>query len=182
MTPLTRDQFVELVLAELDSVDRLARSLSRPPDSDDLVQETYLRALRSWETFKLADYGVRPWLYKILHNVYRTRLERDARQPRSADSEVLDASHAAPPPVEAPISAAISPDTDVGAALARLDPDLRAILVLWGVDELSYREMADVLDIPIGTVMSRLHRARRKLAELLPSEVRDKLPPNTRRE
>lgn len=170
--PLTREKFTELVLAELDAVDRLARSLTRPPESDDLVQETCVRALRSWESFKLESYGIRPWLFTILHNVYRTRLRRESKQPKPTDAEVLNAlPHAGEDSIPEQFDTDISKDTDLGAALAAIDPDLRTILMLWGVDELSYREIAQVLDIPMGTVMSRLHRARKKLIEKLPTKT-----------
>ncbi|MFN4243878.1 MAG: sigma-70 family RNA polymerase sigma factor [Tepidisphaerales bacterium] len=180
MAHLSRDDFNRLVLAELDHVDRLARSLAPPPESDDLVQETYLRALRSWHTFTLGPQGVRPWLYTILHNVYRTRLSQQSRLPRPVDDEQLDQVYAAPPPPDPPLANAAQTDTDLGAALQQLDPDLRAVLLLWAVDELSYREMASVLGIPIGTVMSRLYRARRKLAAKLPPDLRARLPETLR--
>lgn len=177
MSSLSREQFHRLLLAELDHVDRLARSFVAPPDSDDLVQETYLRALRSWQTFHLGPQGIRPWLYTILHNVYRTRRSQQSRLPRPTDDELLDSHVGVHDPDETPLATAISPDSDVGAALQQLDPDLRAVLVLWAVDELSYREIAEVLHVPIGTIMSRLYRARRKLAARLPAELREKLPP-----
>ena len=84
------DEFSGLVLEELDSVYRLAHHLARSRDeAEDLVQETYLRAFKSRSTFRTTEHGVRPWLFKILHNTYKTRLERRQREPTAA-SDTID--------------------------------------------------------------------------------------------
>ena len=71
---LSRDEFVRLALEEIDAVDRVARSLvRRGAEADDLVQETYLRALKSSDGFELQSFGIRPWLLRILHNVHLNR-------------------------------------------------------------------------------------------------------------
>jgi RNA polymerase sigma-70 factor (ECF subfamily) len=167
---LSRDEFSRLALEQLDAVDRVARSLSRDgATADDLVQETYLRAMRAADTFQLHAYGIKPWLLRILHNTYVNRLKRERRQPVTMESADLEASappgEDGPPP---PLEPGAFDDPDLARALDQLQPDLRTILLLWAVDELSYKEMADVLDIPIGTVMSRIYRARRRLIELVP--------------
>src|SRR5690349_126858 len=96
---IDRDEFVRLALAELDSVDRVARSLTRDSaEADDLVQETYLRALRSHEGFDLKEFGIRPWLLRILHNVHVNRIKRSKRQPTALEAEVLDHAPAPDPP------------------------------------------------------------------------------------
>jgi RNA polymerase sigma-70 factor (ECF subfamily) len=168
---VSHDEFVLLLTQELDAVDRVAKSLTRnSARADDLVQETCLAALRARHQFNLHDFGIRPWLLRILHNTHLNREKRERRQPLPMESQVLEA---AAPPAAAP-SSMNSGDFDdlvLNHALDQLAPDLRTIMILWAVDELSYKEMAHVLDIPIGTVMSRIHRARQRLYELLPKPI-----------
>jgi RNA polymerase sigma-70 factor (ECF subfamily) len=168
MSP-SAEEFGKLALEQLDTLARVAASLTgNRAEADDLVQETYLRALRAREQFELrGDMGIRPWLLRILHNTHRTRAARGRRQPVATDPDKLDASGGgggggAPFP-------AIPHDLDdtVGAAMDELPADLRSALILWAVEELSYKDMATVLDIPIGTVMSRMYRARQALAAKL---------------
>jgi RNA polymerase sigma-70 factor (ECF subfamily) len=164
---VSRDEFVRLALEQIDAVDRVARSLARnSAEADDLVQETYLHALKAHDGFDLQSYGIRPWLLRILHNLFVNRVKREQRQPASTPAEQLDF---LPGKEASPVSAAGNGFNDVhlDRALNELPADLRTILVLWAVDELSYKELADVLSIPIGTVMSRLHRARNRLSALL---------------
>jgi RNA polymerase sigma-70 factor (ECF subfamily) len=166
---LSHDDFSALALAELDAVDRVARSLTRnSAEADDLVQETYLRALRAREQFQLKSWGIRPWLLRILHNTYVNRAKRERRGPMAMESEVLESAAISPPPAPPPAPPGSFDDDELKAAMDQLSPDLRTILILWAVDELSYKEMADVLDVPIGTVMSRIHRARQRLYDLMP--------------
>jgi RNA polymerase sigma-70 factor (ECF subfamily) len=162
---LTAEQFGLLALEQLDTLVRVAVSLTaNRTEADDLVQETYLRALRARTQFEDRDFGLRPWLLRIMHNAHLTRVARAKKRPTVTDPVNLDMQ--SPSTTRFP---AIPPELDdtVRAALADLPPDLRSALTLWAVEELSYREMADVLDIPIGTVMSRLHRARNALAAKL---------------
>jgi RNA polymerase sigma-70 factor (ECF subfamily) len=165
-----RDEFVRLALEQIDAVDRVARSLTRGgAEADDLVQETYLRALRAHADFDLHSFGIRPWLLRILHNLHVNRVKRERRQPAPTPAEDLDflaapGSDATPAPSPDGLN---FDDPRLEGALNELPPDLRTILILWAVDELSYKELAEVLAIPIGTVMSRLHRARNRLVGLL---------------
>jgi RNA polymerase sigma-70 factor (ECF subfamily) len=176
---ITRDEFVRLAMEQLDAVDRVARSLARDSAAaDDLIQETYLRAVRAQDRFDLHTFGIRPWLLRILHNTHINREKRERRQPRAMGSDALEASAQpvdltplTPPPA---LERGSFDDEELNAALDKLPADLRTILILWAVDELSYKEMAHVLEIPIGTVMSRVYRARQKLHELLPQRVRGK--------
>jgi RNA polymerase sigma-70 factor (ECF subfamily) len=166
---ITPDEFSKLALAELNAVDRVARSLTRDSaEADDLVQETYLRALRAKDQFELKQFGIRPWLMRILHNTHVNRVKRERRRPMPTESEVLE-SAAVSPPTPPPATPGTIDDEELKAAMDQLSPDLRTILMLWAIDELSYKEMADVLDVPIGTVMSRIHRARQRLYELMPA-------------
>jgi RNA polymerase sigma-70 factor (ECF subfamily) len=162
---LTAEQFGQLALEQLDTLVRVAVSLTaNRTEADDLVQETYLRALGARTQFEDRDLGLRPWLLRIMHNTHLTRVARAKKRPTVTDPVNLDTQ--SPATTRFPT---IPPELDdtVRLALADLPPDLRSALTLWAVEELSYKEMADVLDIPIGTVMSRLHRARNVLAAKL---------------
>ena len=170
---MDRTQFENLALEQLDPVYRMALQLSRHPDeASDLVQETYLKALRASDRYVEQGGGIRPWLFKILHNIFYTRVTKAKRQTTLADDEPgADTSQAGP---DEPGPAWNLADLDwehvdgrLKAAIDRLKPEYRSVLLLWGVEGLKYREIADIQDIPIGTVMSRLHRARSILAEEL---------------
>jgi len=162
---LSRDEFVRLALAEIDAVDRVARSLVRgAAEADDLVQETYLRALKSCDGFELQSFGIRPWLLRILHNLHVNRAKREQKQPAATAAEHLELMAVEETP---PVPAEGFNDVYLDRALDELPTELRSILILWAVDELSYNEIAEVVGIPIGTVMSRLHRARQRLTSLL---------------
>ena len=167
---ISADDFSSLALAELDAVDRVARSLTRDSaEADDLVQETYLRALKAREQFHLKEFGIRPWLLRILHNTHVNRVKRERKRPMPLESEVLESAAASSPPPALPSTApGTIDDEELSRAMAQLSPDLRTVLMLWAVDELSYKEIAEVLDVPIGTVMSRMHRARQRIYELMP--------------
>ena len=171
---LSRQEFVDLALAQIDAVDRVARTLTRNAASaDDLVQDTYLNALKAHGSFQLQAFGIRPWLLRILHNLHLNRVKREKRQPASVADEHLEAAGAVPsgdPPNPAepfPWEGNVIEDEQLRAALEQLPQELQTIVTMWAVDELSCREIAHVMEIPIGTVMSRLHRARQKLAVLL---------------
>ena len=165
------EQFRNAVLAELDAVYRLAYHLARQPqEADDFVQETYLRAFKSADSYRASQHGVRPWLFKILHNVIHTRLAQELRQ-----REVLDelGHHPVSAPSEAAPVADLSQidweriDERLKAAIGELPLPQRTAFLLCAVEDMSYREIAEVTDVPIGTVMSRLYRARTALAERL---------------
>src|SRR6476646_6986348 len=88
---LSRDEFERLALAEIDAVDRVARSLTRDPAAAaDLVQETYLNALRASAGFELQAFGIRPWLLRSLHNLHVNRIKRERREPAAVASEQLE--------------------------------------------------------------------------------------------
>ena len=162
---ISEEEFLRLALAQMDAVDRMARSLTRNrTEADDLVQETFLRAFKARETFDLKAFGIGPWMLRILHNLYISRVRREQKQPKAVEAyELEDAAGGS----SDPIPSLELTDDRLEAALEQLTPDLRSILILWAVDELSYKEIAAVLEVPIGTVMSRLHRARRRLGQLL---------------
>lgn len=180
---LPAEQFEKLALEQMDMLYRVAGRLTRDPDrAADLVQETYLRAFRSRDAFELQEHGIRPWLLRIMRNLHLSKADRDRRQPVAVDGETLDAMNAgaarpgdaaATGDLEAAGPAPVPPldwetlDERLKAALENLQEEYQIVLLLWAVEELSYKEIAEVLDIPIGTVMSRLHRARQKLSSQL---------------
>lgn len=165
---LTREQFEHLAMEQLDMLYRVALRLTRDRNkAEDLVQETVLRALRSYESFDLQEFGIRPWLLRIMHNLQATRYQREKRQPTAIEDEQLQA--VAEAPVADGAGGAIweTMDQQLVQAVESLPEEYRNVLTLWALDELSYKEIADVLEVPLGTVMSRLYRARQKLSEQL---------------
>lgn len=181
---LDRKQFEQLVLPELDCVYRVARRLARDSAAaEDLAQETFLRAWKAAENFDLQTFGVRPWLLRILHNLHINRIAQDQRQRKTLEDH-WNASAAAAPAERLPIDAASSDAMDqrLVAALASAPPEYAAVLHMWAVEEMSYKEIAASLDIPLGTVMSRLHRAREKLAGQLSELAAERSPARDRTE
>jgi RNA polymerase sigma-70 factor, ECF subfamily len=142
--------FRQKVEAAIPALRRYARSLTRDSDTaDDLVQDTLVRALRSEHLFEGDE--IRSWLYTILTNLNRNRLRSLARRPVLAPLEDNDAPDLAGPEAGG---------RDIDRALALLVEEQRTALLLVVLEGLSYREVAEVQGVPIGTVMSRLARAR----------------------
>jgi len=149
--------FQQNVQATIPALRRYARALTRDSDiADDLVQDTLVRALRSEHLFHGGD--VRSWLYTILTNLNRNRLRSLARRPLLSPLEDNDAPDLAGPEAGG---------RDIERALARLVEDQRTALLLVVLEGLSYREIAEVQGVPIGTVMSRLARARVQIKNYL---------------
>ncbi len=182
---MERQEFEKLALEHLDAVYRLAVSLTRDPEeAEDLVQETYARALRPNTVERFQDKsvggdggtgGMRSWLFTICHNVFYSKRKRDARAPLAVD-EFYDASSTERLPGEpGPVWTRAELDWEqvderLRDAIDDLRPEYREVLLMWSVDGLKYREIAEILEVPIGTVMSRLHRARKLLADVLLGE------------
>lgn len=166
-------RFERIVLPHLDAVYRMARRLSgNEAEADDLVQETFLRAYKAFEGFELRQYGAKPWLLKILHNVFYTRVGKKARQPTLIEDISFDdfAAELDQPPASELGSSNVNWDEfdeELKAAVLGLSPDYREVLLLWALEELSYKEIAEVCGCAIGTVMSRLYRARQQLGQRL---------------
>ncbi len=147
-------QSVEMTIPALR---RYARALTRDADlADDLVQDTLVRALRSEHLFHGGD--VRAWMYTILTNLNRNRLRSLARRPAMSSIDDNDA-----PDMSGPEAGG----RDIERALATLVDDQRHALLLVVLEGLSYREVAEVQGVPIGTVMSRLARARVQIKNFL---------------
>jgi RNA polymerase sigma-70 factor (ECF subfamily) len=134
-------------------------------DAEDLLQETTLRAWRFWEHYE-PDSNLRAWLHRILLNAFVNRYRRLRREREvMSQARVIAELRAAPAQEPAALHASLS--DEVAAPFAALQPEFRAVLWAVAVDELSYRETADSLGCPLGTVMSRLHRARRGMTQAL---------------
>jgi len=152
--------FRQDVEAAIPALRRYARALTRDAETaDDLVQDTLVRALRSEHLFHGGD--ARAWLYTILTNLNRNRLRSLARRPAVQAIEENDAPDLAGPEAGG---------RDIERALASLVEDQRSALLLVVLEGLSYREVAEVQGVPIGTVMSRLARARMQIKAHLDGE------------
>jgi RNA polymerase sigma-70 factor (ECF subfamily) len=152
-----RAQFEALALPHLDCAYSLARWLSRSPaDAEDIVQEAMLRAFRAFDGARLDS--VKPWLLTIVRNCFHDHVARSRR------TRPMDDAHAQALPHDAPSPEAEAHWTQerrrLDALLARLPPEFREVLILREMEDMSYREIADITGAPIGTVMSRLARAR----------------------
>jgi len=165
--------FASATLEFLDSLYGTALRLTRNADrAQDLVQDTYLKAIRAERQFAQGS-NLKAWLYTILHNTWRNRQRDGARARVEFDSEAVERSAEGAGPdrgrEETPETLLLreSLSADLQAALDGLGEVFREVVWLRDVDELTYQEIADVLDIPIGTVMSRLSRGRKQLYEAL---------------
>src|SRR5256714_8819335 len=172
--PAVSASFEAEALASLDSLYRTALRLTRvPADAEDLVQDTYLKAFRAANQFEPGT-NLRAWLFTILHNTARNRARDRARDTVTIDSETVDRAADVPPPgargvIETPESLLLRQTLapELQAAIDALPDSFRQAVWLRDVEEFSYAEIARMLDIPIGTVMSRISRGRHLLFERL---------------
>ena len=172
-----RVRFEEEALALSDQVFRVARHLAGSRDeAEDLVQETYARAFRSWRSFTPGT-NLRAWLLRILTNLNIDRGRRSQRAPATTPLEANDyylygklsqADGAATD--EEKVVERLSQD-DIVSALSAVPHDFRDVIVLVDIGDFSYADAAQILEIPIGTVMSRLHRGRRILKKELAEQT-----------
>lgn len=165
---LSADAWGNAVLQHLELLFGAALRLTRNrSDAEDLVQDTVVRALRFSKGFERGT-NLKAWLYTILHNAWRNRRRDVARDPVEADSDRLDAVLAGPASateIETPERVLLREtlDADLQAALDDLPDAFRQAVWLRDVEEFSYAEIAAMLNVPIGTVMSRISRGRRQL-------------------
>jgi RNA polymerase sigma-70 factor (ECF subfamily) len=164
-----RASFRALALAEFDSLYRLANHLcANRAQAEDLVQETYLRALKAQDQFELRDLGMRPWLFRILTNIWRNSRRTKAAMQLSGDD-------AAQLPAEQTVGSVAKladlnwdmVDADLKQSIHDLPDSSRECFLLFAIEQMKYREIAEVLELPLGTVMSRLARARKQLVAAL---------------
>jgi len=171
---LVRDEFEKLALEQLDMLYRIARRLTRDSTgAEDLVQETYVRAFRARDDFDLQEFGIRPWLVRIMHNLHFSRSQREKRQPAATEDSQLEAATDTTDSLPLTPGSLDGMDERLVRAMGELPEEYREVMMLWAIEELSYKEIAHVCDVPIGTVMSRLHRARARLSEKLQDFARD---------
>ena len=172
-----RVRFEEDALALSDQVYRVARHLvGSREEAEDLMQEAYARAFRSWRSFQPGT-NLRAWLLRILTNL---NIDRGRRLQRTPDTQPLEANDyflvdkleeaGGPISEEERVDERLSQDSIV-EALAAVPHDFRDVIVLVDIGDFSYADAAQILDIPIGTVMSRLHRGRRILKGQLAQEA-----------
>ncbi len=156
---------------------RLTRNAA---DAEDLVQETFLRAYRGFNQFQEGT-NLKAWLYRILMNTFINSYRKKQREPRTiSDDEVEDwylysrmTDEGLEPSAETSVIESL-PDEDVQEALQSLPEQFRVAVLLADVEGFSYKEIADITQVPIGTVMSRLHRGRRALEKRLWDVVRER--------
>jgi len=182
-SPELRQLFEDQALTFMDQLYAAALRMTRnPADAGDLVQETYVKAYAAFKSFEQGT-NLKAWLYRILTNTFINSYRKNQRSPyqgtideledwqlggaesltqgrttRSAEAEAID--HL--------------PDSDVKAALQSIPEDFRLAVYLADVEGFSYQEIADIMKTPVGTVMSRLHRGRRLLRDLLADYARER--------
>jgi RNA polymerase sigma-70 factor (ECF subfamily) len=173
-----RARFEEEALGLADQVYRVARRLvGSREEAEDLVQETYARAFRSWRSFTPGT-NMRAWMLRILTNLNVDRGRRVQRSPQTQPLEESDyylanklASTAGEEALEQEqVVERLSQDSVV-TALSEISPQFREVVVLVDIGDFTYADAAQILDVPIGTIMSRLHRGRRALKQKLAEEA-----------
>ncbi len=152
------------------------RMTRNPSDAEDLVQETYLKAYRAYHTFQEGT-NLKAWLYRILTNTYINKYRKDSRRPTEVDLGTVEdmylyrrlgseeSAEAARTTEDRVLDGMV--ESDVKQAVEELPENFRMPVLLADLEGFSYKEIAEILDIPIGTVMSRLHRGRKAMQKRL---------------
>ena len=168
------DRFERDALVFMDQLYAAAlRYTKNPEDARDLVQDTYLKAFNSFHQFEEGT-NLRAWLYRVLTTTFINTYRKDQRRPQLASGELEDwqlaeaQSHTSDLGKSAEVEALENlPDSDIKRALQEIPEEFRIAVYLADVEGFSYKEIADIVEVPAGTVMSRLHRGRKLLREKL---------------
>ena len=164
-------QYHRLVEREIPRLRRYARALTRRADrADDLVQETLLRAIAKGHLWQ-AGTDIRAWLFTIMHNQHVNMVRRAMRDEATVDIEQMSSSLVA---ITDPTASRQLRELDT--ALARLSAEQREVILLVGLEDMSYEAAAQILDVPVGTVRSRLSRGRGALRQLMDMPERTRTP------
>ncbi|WP_375545439.1 sigma-70 family RNA polymerase sigma factor [Corynebacterium sanguinis] len=168
-------RFTEEAMPLLDQLYAGALRMTRnPQDAEDLVQETYLKAFNAFDSYKPGT-NLKAWLYRIMTNSYINTYRKKQRRPLETSTEDMTdhqlyttSSHDSTGLESAEVAALkVMPNSRISEAFDELNEDYRMVVYMADVEEMAYKEIAEALDIPLGTVMSRLHRGRKQLRVLL---------------
>lgn len=150
------------IIDQIPALRRYARALTGNAwAADDLVQDTLERACSKWRLWT-AGSDLRAWLFTVMHNLFVNQLRQSVRQGAGNMVDIEDVAHELAAP-----NAHLGQTLDLQQCLLRLPPDQRVVLLLVGVEDMAYAEVARITGVPVGTVMSRLSRARSRLQELM---------------
>ncbi len=170
-----RARFEKYALEYVDQLYAAAMRMTRnPQDAEDLVQEAYTKAYSAFHQYKPGT-NLKAWLYRILTNTYINIYRKAQRQPQQTQADTVEdwqmaqAAEHTPGGLRSAETEALDrlPDSDIKDALAQIPEEFRLAVYFTDVEGFAYKEVAQILDVPIGTVMSRLHRGRKLLRELL---------------
>jgi len=168
-----QSEFEEEALPHMDVLYNFAlRTTGNVDDANDLLQETYLKAFRFWDKYEKGT-NIRAWLFRIMKNSYINRYRKESKEPDTVDYEDVEnfynsirAESTDPNDLQKKLFGNMLGD-EVSKALANLPDDFRTVVILCDIEGMTYEEIAEFLDIPIGTVRSRLHRGRKLLQQML---------------
>lgn len=182
-TPARSRDFEKRVLEHIDMLHAVALRLTRnKADAEDLTQNTLVKALRFHDKFKEGTY-IKAWLLTILRNTFINEYRRKSRRPMEVELDGTEPAEAVSPDPETPVLAVRQGHLDdlmellddpVKKAIESLPDDFRSAVVMADLEDMSYKEIADIMQCPLGTVMSRLYRGRKLLRDALDEYARDR--------